>query len=96
MSELTITPSVVSDLGDTVGQNAKAYIDALDEVTAIVDGLSSVWGGETYDLFSSTYHTNLGNLQELNSVLKEMSDKLNDSASQGENMINNISNIVGQ
>lgn len=96
MSEFNLNTAKVSDLGDTVESQAKAYLDAVDEVTAIVNDLATVWGGPTYDTFKASYDSNLGNLEELNTVLREMASKINDTAAQGEQMINSINNMVGQ
>lgn len=96
MSEFNLNTAKVSDLGDTVESQAKAYLDAVDEVTAIVNDLATVWGGPTYDTFKASYDSNLGNLEELNNVLREMANKINDTATQGEKMINSINNMVGQ
>lgn len=96
MSEFNINTGAVSDLGDTVATQAAAYMDTINEVTAIVNNLQSVWGGPTYDTFQATYMNNLGNLEELNTVLGKMAGKINDTAVQSEQMINNINNLVGQ
>lgn len=96
MAEFNLNTANVAELGSTVEEQAKNYIDAIDEVTAIVSELAAVWGGPTYDTFKASYDSNLSNLEELNTVLREMANKINDTAAQGETMINNINNMVGQ
>lgn len=94
MSEFNMYTSKVADLGDTVGNRAAEYLARVDEVTSIVNNLASVWGGPTYDTFKASYDSNLGNLEELNAVLREMAANINETASQGESMINQINQMM--
>lgn len=85
----------VADLGNTIAEQAAAYLDKIDEVTSLVHNLSSVWGGPTYDTFCGSYDSNLANLEELNTVLKTMSSNIGEVADKGEQMINDINNMMG-
>ena len=94
--EFNIYTAKVSDLSDTVATQAARYLEKIDEVTDIVNKLGSeqVWGGPTYETFKSSYYNNLDNLQELNTVLKELSGKLSDTASEAATMINKINSSM--
>ena len=88
--EFNMYTAKVQDLGDTIGEQAAAYLAKIEETTAIVNNLASVWGGPTYDTFKASYDSNLANLEELNEVLKTMSANVGETASAGETMINQI------
>ena len=90
ISEFNMATDKVSELGGTVGDLAGKYIAKIDELTSLVNNLSSVWGGPTYDTFKSAYDAKLGALEELNSILKEMSSQIGATAEEGEAMINDI------
>lgn len=88
--EFNMYTSKVQDLGDTIAEKSKSYIEKIEEVTALVNNLSSVWGGPTYDTFLQSYKDNLDNLKELNEVLNNMSTSIGNTASEAESMINTI------
>lgn len=90
MSEFNMATDKVAELGGSVGDLAARYIAKVDELTNLVNNLSAVWGGPTYDTFKAGYDSKLGALEELNSVLKEMSTQINATAEEGEAMINDI------
>ncbi len=90
VSEFNMATDKVSELGGTVGDLAARYISKVDELTNLVNNLSSVWGGPTYDTFKSAYDSKLGALEELNRVLREMSSQISATAEEGEAMINDI------
>ena len=90
MADFNMYTAKVQDLSDTIGEQAARYIAKIEETTAVVNNLSSVWGGPTYDTFKASYDNNLSNLEELNEVLKQMSSNVGQTASEGEKMINQI------
>ena len=92
--EFNMYTAKVEDLGNTISDNAARYLDKIDEITALVNNLSSVWGGPTYDAFKATYDQNLGNLENLNTLLRKMADNVNETASTGESMINDIESVM--
>jgi len=94
MAEFNMYTAKVNDLGNTVAEQAANYLAKIDEVTSIVNNLSSVWGGPTYDTFKASYDSNLANLEELNTVLREMATNITDTAAAGENMINQINSMM--
>ena len=94
MAEFNMYTAKVSELGNTIADNAAKYLAKIDEVTALVNNLSSVWGGPTYDTFKASYDSNLGNLEELNTILREMASNVSDTAEAGEKMINEINSLM--
>ena len=94
MAEFNMYTAKVEDLGNTIADRAAAYLAKVDEVTAIVNNLASVWGGPTYDTFKASYDSNLANLEELNTTLRQMASNINDTAQAGEGMINEINNMM--
>lgn len=90
MADFNMYTAKVQDLGDTIGEQAAAYLAKVEETTAVVNNLSSVWGGPTYDTFKASYDSNLANLEELNTILKQMSSNVGQTAAEGERMINTI------
>lgn len=92
--EFNMYTAKVADLGDTISEQAAAYLAKIDEVTATINNLASVWGGPTYDTFKASYDNNLANLEELNSVLKQMASNVGDTASAGDTMINDINTMM--
>lgn len=92
--EFTMYTAAVNDLGNSVAEHAAKYLAKIEEVTSIVNNLSSVWGGPTYDTFKASYDSNLANLEELNTVLRQMASNIGDTASAGENMINQINSMM--
>ena len=92
--EFNMVTDNVSALGDTVADYAARYIAKIDEVTHTVENLSSVWGGPTYDTFKAAYDSKLSNLEELNTVLKQMAGNIHDTAVTGEEMINRINSAM--
>ena len=94
MAEFNMYTAKVQDLGNTIAEQAASYLAKIDEVTAIVNNLASVWGGPTYDTFKATYDSNLANLEELNKVLNQMAANVSDTAAAGEQMINQINQMM--
>ena len=92
--EFNMYTAKVQDLGDTIGQRAADYLAKIEETTNIVNNLASVWGGPTYDTFKASYDSNLANLEELNTILKQMSSNVGETASAGESMINEINSMM--
>ncbi len=90
VSEFNIATDKVSELGGSVGDLASRYIAKVDELTNLVNNLTSVWGGPTYDTFKAAYDAKLGALEELNTILREMSSQIGATAEEGEAMINDI------
>ncbi len=90
VSEFNMSTDKVSELGGTVGDLATKYINKIDELTSLVNGLTDVWGGPTYDAFKAAYDAKLGALEELNTVLRDMSNQINATAEEGEAMISDI------
>ena len=86
--EFTMYTAKVQDLGDTISEQAQAYLNKIEETTTLINNLASIWGGPTYDTFKASYDANLANLEELNTVLKQMAANVGDAA--GEQMINDI------
>ena len=94
MSEFNLNTGAVSELSNNVATQAANYINKIDELTSIIDGLAAIWGGETYETFKATYYNNLTRISELRNILEKEAKKLNTTATEGETMINNITNIV--
>ncbi|MBE6155551.1 MAG: hypothetical protein E7164_02195 [Firmicutes bacterium] len=93
-NEFNMNTGKVQDLGDTISKHAEDYINLIESTTAIVNNLSSVWGGPTYDTFLASYNSNLSSLEELNTILRQMSAKVGDTASTADTMINNIQSAM--
>ena len=92
--EFNMYTAKVQDLGDNIETQSRSYLDKIEELTATINGLSSVWGGPTYDTFKASYDSNLANLEELNNVLNKMAGNVHETATAGENMINTINQMM--
>ena len=92
--EFNLNTASVSNLGDDVADQAQNYINKIDELTALIDGLSEIWGGPTYDTFKATYYGNLEKISALRDALNTVAKNLDTTATDGNTMINNITNIV--
>lgn len=94
MSDFNMYTAKVADLGDDIATQSANYLDKIDELTTTINGLTSVWGGPTYDTFLASYNSNLANLEELNTLLNQMSGNVQQTASEGEKMINTINSYM--
>ena len=93
-NEFNLNTASVSNLGSDVAEQARNYINKIDELTSLIDGLSAIWGGSTYDTFKATYQSNLSKISELRDILNAVANNLDTTAADGDTMINNITNIV--
>ena len=92
--EFNLNTASVSNLGDDVADQARNYINKIDELTRLIDDLSAIWGGPTYDTFKATYYSNLEKISQLRDALETVARNLENTANDGNTMINNINNIV--
>lgn len=92
--EFNMYTAKVEDLGNNIADLSAKYLAKIEEVTSIVNNLSSVWGGPTYDTFLASYNEKLSNLHDLNDLLNKMSENVGGIASAGEDMINKINNAM--
>ncbi|MBE6148011.1 MAG: hypothetical protein E7167_00665 [Firmicutes bacterium] len=94
MADFNMYTAKVQDLGDDIATQSQNYLDKIGELTSTINGLSSVWGGPTYDTFKASYDSNLANLEELNTLLNQMSGNVQETASAGEEMITTINTMM--
>ena len=92
--EFNMYTAKVEELGNTIGEQAAKYLAKIEEVTSMINNLSSVWGGPTYDTFKTSYDSNIEKLEELNTQLREMANRVSDTATRGESMINQINSMM--
>ena len=94
MADFNMYTAKVADLGDDIATQSGNYLDRINDLTKTINGLSSVWGGPTYDRFLASYNSNLANLEELNTILNQMAGNVHETASAGEQMINTINSMM--
>lgn len=88
--------SRMRELGDSARNNAKMYMDKLNEITNIITvKLSSYWNDEAYVKYVQGYQNYLNELEELNKALETFGKTMDTAADAGDETTRKIDNIIG-